>query len=898
MEERSENLGDSGRGESDLRADRNKLELGRNPRGEPLSVSEAVSRYKEAQARKFAEHAPPQQEDRAVTPIVEDIRVTDRRGSDDRINFKDQSGRQDDFQAADAPVAVPEARDIPLREERSATPVRESVRPKDRNGLAQRLNFREQDNGGHNAPQAADTASSADFGAAPDRQPGSLIQEQPVTEEVSPDTMTPASPANNGALSHEHAPRSVPERSGRLQTTRAPAVPIPPPKGKQKYSGITGYAPETAKQESQDSSAAPMAPGADTPASTPPDPAPQPEAKTVTVDTPAPETKADTSGEPAAEVDTKPDTPAAADAANTLPIPTGGGHNARPNERGVARGDGRDGKEKPSKLNFGDENDTPEGRKSKKLREKAEGRLEHSAGKVEKAQNRAGRSSKKLDKARTHLPKKRKLRKNNEFDAKKGKLKPRLRFENEVKSQRDHLKGAKITRPIKSGLTTATGFAHTKIYQAEHENVGVKAAHRAEMLAESGVRTAYRRHKTAPYRKVERLEGRVKKLDHEAARQKGLHKKHELKAKDAAKRAQKKRIKREYAKKAREAKRMGAKAKKTAVTTEKIAAKIVSAVKNHPVVMSIIGLILLIILIMFGLISSCSNMASGIGASIAAMAYTAEDGDINAVDLYYTELETDMRIQALNAEDDRPGYDEYRYDLGGVGHDPFMMMGFLTAVYQDFTFAGVQDILEELFNEQYQLTFTPSVETRYTYDDDGNAVPYDWHVLTVTLTSQPLFNVINPRMDDDQRQQYDLLMQSKGLRQYIAPPFAFNWLPTVSSYYGYRVHPIRGDKDRHLGIDIPVPTGTEILACHGGTVSFAGELGGYGNVVVLESDDGYITKYAHCDELFVSTGQPVSAGDVIAASGNTGSSTGPHLHFEFLKDGEYMNPIFFTSYGN
>lgn len=88
--------------------------------------------------------------------------------------------------------------------------------------------------------------------------------------------------------------------------------------------------------------------------------------------------------------------------------------------------------------------------------------------------------------------------------------------------------------------------------------------------------------------------------------------------------------------------------------------------------------------------------------------------------------------------------------------------------------------------------------------------------------------------------------------------------------------------------------GTEILAGHDGTVTFAGSSGDYGLVVVLDDGKGLVTKYAHCSALTVSAGQVVEKGDVIAKVGSTGNSTGPHLHLEVIKDGQYLNPLFFA----
>jgi murein DD-endopeptidase MepM/ murein hydrolase activator NlpD len=207
-----------------------------------------------------------------------------------------------------------------------------------------------------------------------------------------------------------------------------------------------------------------------------------------------------------------------------------------------------------------------------------------------------------------------------------------------------------------------------------------------------------------------------------------------------------------------------------------------------------------------------------------------------------------------------------------------------------------------LFNEQYSLMFTPSVETRYAdptdADGDGDYEPYDWNVLTITLTARSFSEVAASRLSGDQFAHYALLLQTKGSRQYVGKPFAFDWLPYVSSYYGYRIGPISGAKDLHRGVDIAVATGTEILAAQDGTVTFAGYSGDYGNVVMIENDKGIVTKYAHCDSLLVAVGQAVSMGDALPKVGSTGASTGPHLHFEVLKDGIYLNPLYFADTGN
>ncbi len=149
-------------------------------------------------------------------------------------------------------------------------------------------------------------------------------------------------------------------------------------------------------------------------------------------------------------------------------------------------------------------------------------------------------------------------------------------------------------------------------------------------------------------------------------------------------------------------------------------------------------------------------------------------------------------------------------------------------------------------------------------------------------------------MDAAQTESYGVYMGTRGNRQYLINPFAFDWEPYISCFHGWRVHPVTGARDNHTGIDIAVAAGTPILAGQDGAVAFSGSNGDYGLMVQIDGENGLSSRYAHCSELLVTVGQEVAKGDVIAKVGSTGMSTGPHLHLEVIKDGVRLNPIFFA----
>jgi murein DD-endopeptidase MepM/ murein hydrolase activator NlpD len=112
----------------------------------------------------------------------------------------------------------------------------------------------------------------------------------------------------------------------------------------------------------------------------------------------------------------------------------------------------------------------------------------------------------------------------------------------------------------------------------------------------------------------------------------------------------------------------------------------------------------------------------------------------------------------------------------------------------------------------------------------------------------------------------------------------------ISSPGGIRQNPVTGRNEFHDGIDIACPVGTDVFATRNGRVVNTGWSPSYGNYVRLALDGGYKAVYAHLDKILVKADEPVTQGQIIALSGNTGRSTGPHLHYGLFKDGQYVNP--------
>jgi cell wall-associated NlpC family hydrolase len=255
-------------------------------------------------------------------------------------------------------------------------------------------------------------------------------------------------------------------------------------------------------------------------------------------------------------------------------------------------------------------------------------------------------------------------------------------------------------------------------------------------------------------------------------------------AKAINKAAQKKRIKRGYAKSARSSgtqriRQSATTAKNVSARLKEAASKTVSFAIRHWKVLGIVIAVVLIFALAFSALSSCGSMVSGGFQSVITSSYTSEDADIEQVDSNYRALEADLSTRVAGIEGEYPGYDEYRYNIAQIGHDPFELASYLTAKYQTYTPEMVAVELERLFGQQYALTITPTTETRYrvetrtverTDPDTGEVyevtetvqVAYSYRILNVTLTNKSLGTVALANLCVEQTEMYHIYMETKG----------------------------------------------------------------------------------------------------------------------------------------
>lgn len=419
---------------------------------------------------------------------------------------------------------------------------------------------------------------------------------------------------------------------------------------------------------------------------------------------------------------------------------------------------------------------------------------------IKQAEKRADR----LDAAKSALPKKRVIAKATVYDEAKGKTRSKLHFE-KVEKHPPKLKPNPASRPVReAGL-----YLHGKIHEVEQENVGVESGHKAEELAErqagKALRNARRRHKLKPYRAAAKAERKSMAANAEFVYQKSLRDNPELAqavSNPISRLWQKQHIKREYAKAARAAGRGAAgSAKTTASAARKAAEKgkqAASLVARHWKGALLIGGVGLLLMLIMGGLQSCTTMFGSAGTGLAATSYLSEDSDMLRAEAAYAGMEADLQYELDHYETLHPGYDEYRFELDEIGHDPYVLTSILSALHNGvFTLEEVQGDLAMLFEQQYTLAERVEVEIRYRTvthtDSDGNEyeeeVPYRYSICYVTLKNADLSHLPVYLMSEKQLSLYAAYMQTLGNRQDLFPSGSYPNASTVKEPTYYEIPP-------------------------------------------------------------------------------------------------------------
>ena len=384
----------------------------------------------------------------------------------------------------------------------------------------------------------------------------------------------------------------------------------------------------------------------------------------------------------------------------------------------------------------------------------------------------------KLDEAKAAIPKQKKLVKERTFEEATGKAKTRLYFEEQEKP----IPGGKAhSNPLSRPAQEAGIFVHNKIHSVEKDNSGVEGAHKSEELAERGTRygtrklkQGYRSHKLKPYREAAKAEQAAFKANVNFQYHKALQENPQLTSNPLSRFMQKQKIKRQYAK---TVKKGGAATAKAAAGASQTAAKKAAAFAGrHPAgVIIAIAALLLFIMVSVGL-SSCGAMFSGSMNSVLGTSYTSEDSDLVAVESNYAALENGLQSEIDAIESTHPGYDEYRYDLDSIGHNPHELASYLTALLQSYTPQSAQAELERIFAMQYTLTLTKEVEIRYrtetstdpeTGETTTEEVPYEYYILNVKLTNKPISELAEELLTPQQLEMFHVYLETSGNKPLI-----------------------------------------------------------------------------------------------------------------------------------
>ena len=398
----------------------------------------------------------------------------------------------------------------------------------------------------------------------------------------------------------------------------------------------------------------------------------------------------------------------------------------------------------------------------------------------------------------------------------------KLKSEQEVKAKKNAAasgkKGGKPKKPGNLAADALSAKAHQSVRNADQDNnSGVEAAHftegSAEGAARAGSRFQYGR-KLRQYKKLERLEKKADKDAVDSIFAERMKSDPQAGSNFFSRWRQKQAIKKEYAAAkagAAAAENTAAGMAKAAQGTASMTEKAFQFVQSHSHIIIGIAAVGLLVLVIAGSVSSCSVLINGGGNVVLGTSYTAEDEDLKGVETDYTKLEDKLRKQIDRIETDHPGYDEYRYNLAEIGHNPYELASLLTVEFENYTRSQVQARLQSIFEAQYELKLEEKVEIRtrketrvgyrynpitgtghtYTYQV---TVQYEYKILNVTLLNRGVDYVArNSGLTDDQLQRYEVTLECRGNRDDLFAGIAFATPDGAGSSGEYQDYDIPGE---------------------------------------------------------------------------------------------------------
>ena len=471
-------------------------------------------------------------------------------------------------------------------------------------------------------------------------------------------------------------------------------------------------------------------------------------------------------------------------------------------------------------------------------------------------------------------------------------------------------------------VTLASGV-RSQVVRNEDENAGSDVMNTGAQISEQAIYKAKKNHYSNKFHERKHKEQVAKE---NAAKNGGVGS--NSASNSASKAAQKKRIKREYEAVAHK-KQTADRASQIGNIGQKLIDKVgdlkdvlVEFVKAHPMEIIIAVAILILLLVQISSFSSCSMMAGGVSNITVATSYTSEDGQILAVDADYTQLEINLQTTIDNIESDYPGYDEYQYSLANIGHNPYQLAALLTVLYEDYTEAEVQSMLQTIYAAQYKLTTQRIVETRtrtenrtgyrtalnldgtigietYTYEVD---VEYEYYILKTTLINNTMDSVVRSRgLTADQMQRYELLLETYGNKAYLFGDDIYS-IVEPGDYEDYEIPPEALTDQRFANM---IREGEKYLGFPyvwgGSSPSTSFDCSGFVSYVINHCGNGWSMGrqtanglLGHCTRVSASEAKP---GDLIFFQGTYNTSGASHVGI-YVGNGMMLhcgNPIQYAS---